>query len=235
MEYELYHHGILGMKWGIRRYQNKDGTLTAAGRRRYNSKEAADVDRHLSIISETRRNPNSNTHYLETGVISKLHNKKAEDLARISAESSDAIQKIFDNSVPELKSYRRQIEENRRESAELYERCKNKWLEKHGKEFNDYDEAEDFYRNAASYKDKEYVAEYKKLLNDERVLVNKSNALTEKVVNDMLGSIGNESINSPWSSWQRKKAFSKYGVWVPGKRTKRAEIWNIIGPYGGTD
>lgn len=32
---ELYHHGILGQKWGVRRYQNYDGTLKAAGRKRY--------------------------------------------------------------------------------------------------------------------------------------------------------------------------------------------------------
>ena len=34
-EYELYHHGVKGMKWGVRRYQNKDGTLTNAGKKRY--------------------------------------------------------------------------------------------------------------------------------------------------------------------------------------------------------
>lgn len=35
--YEMYlaHHGILGMKWGLRRYQNKDGSLTPAGKTRY--------------------------------------------------------------------------------------------------------------------------------------------------------------------------------------------------------
>lgn len=35
MDSKLYHSGVKGMKWGIRRYQNADGTLTEEGRARY--------------------------------------------------------------------------------------------------------------------------------------------------------------------------------------------------------
>lgn len=36
----LCHHGIIGMKWGVRRYQNKDGTLTSAGKKKYRANES---------------------------------------------------------------------------------------------------------------------------------------------------------------------------------------------------
>ena len=35
MNNKLQHHGVKGQKWGVRRYQNKDGSLTPEGRKRY--------------------------------------------------------------------------------------------------------------------------------------------------------------------------------------------------------
>lgn len=40
---ELYHHGIEGQKWGVRRFQNEDGSLTPAGRNRYNKMAKKDA------------------------------------------------------------------------------------------------------------------------------------------------------------------------------------------------
>lgn len=44
---ELYHHGIKGMHWGVRRFQNPDGSLTSAGRRRYEKEDMARISKEL--------------------------------------------------------------------------------------------------------------------------------------------------------------------------------------------
>lgn len=51
---ELYHHGIIGQKWGVRRFQNKDGSLTAEGRIRYGGKESTGEKVKNAVVNAGR-------------------------------------------------------------------------------------------------------------------------------------------------------------------------------------
>lgn len=56
---ELYHHGVKGQRWGVRRYQNKDGSLTSLGQSRYRAiktaKTKSDVDEIIGTWSKGDR------------------------------------------------------------------------------------------------------------------------------------------------------------------------------------
>lgn len=79
----LAHYGILGMHWGIRRYQNSDGTLTAEGKKRYSDK----LDHDKSYLNELKRSDyirdNPGSTYGENGkyYLSDLNSYMNEDIS----------------------------------------------------------------------------------------------------------------------------------------------------------
>lgn len=52
MDNELYHHGIKGQRWGVRRFRNDDGSLTSAGRKRY---ENGGLVGRIKAVGQKRR------------------------------------------------------------------------------------------------------------------------------------------------------------------------------------
>lgn len=99
---ELYHHGILGQKWGIRRYQNKDGSYTEEGLRRRGYKEA-------KVRAKKEYQKAYDRWYKKTdgGAIDNVHEnerlniaEKRYTLAKRSLENTKIWDRIKDKPIP---------------------------------------------------------------------------------------------------------------------------------------
>lgn len=84
---ELYHHGIIGQKWGVRRFQNSNGSLTAEGRQRYSGKSKSTVENPPAVVKT------KNSSKLSSEDVNKILNESG-NIARKSDNTSKSINKI---------------------------------------------------------------------------------------------------------------------------------------------
>lgn len=95
----LQHHGIKGMKWGVRRYQNEDGTLTEEGRRRYLNSDGSIKDRKSERIlakdfkKRMRNAPENNREKVGEKLNAKLTQNDTDYMkySRMSTESANKL------------------------------------------------------------------------------------------------------------------------------------------------
>lgn len=83
---ELYHWGIKGQKWGVRRYQNKDGSLTPAGRKKYGS----DDNRKVAEIRKKRISEMTNSELKDANYRLNLE-RQYKDLTRKKSVGKKAV------------------------------------------------------------------------------------------------------------------------------------------------
>lgn len=90
---ELYHHGIKGMKWGVRKYQNTDGMYTRAGIDRYGYRNARVSRRAPNANYSTEQRARDRSVYGRGGV--RRINRSMNDGMRISAARSKEAERIY--------------------------------------------------------------------------------------------------------------------------------------------
>ena len=78
----LVHHGIKGQRWGTRRYQNEDGTLTSAGKERYKSTNAKLGN--AKKVAESSMQLTKNAKQLNDSFSDMKTNRKVKDLSKMS-------------------------------------------------------------------------------------------------------------------------------------------------------
>ena len=85
---ELYHHGILGQKWGVRRFQNKDGSLTSAGKKRRGV---------VGTIKQINRNHKRKQALKKARKTREENRKQQEELNKLKAEYRKSPKAMLDH------------------------------------------------------------------------------------------------------------------------------------------
>ncbi len=135
---ELYHYGILGQKWGVRRYQNPDGTLTEEGKRRYTKLSADKTYKELKKAIRNKRALQSD----RSSEIGKYSKAVVSDIdaKREAYANSKEFKSWESNYDRQIKKAFNDVQDGKMTIEQYDELDKTLWSQRPKKDFDDYAE-----------------------------------------------------------------------------------------------
>lgn len=213
----LMHHGVKGQKWGVRNYQNPDGTLTEAGRKRYLNDPTGKFDRIKSILS-------TGGNKVSSGIRRYASNKKEAFVRKHKPASQMSDKELNDN----LNRMRKEQELKRMREEAKGKKPKQSFAQKHPiiqqvAVQTATSVASDLIRNQLKVKMDEVLAK-------KRMERAKKTGLLDPEIFPFLSN-ATSGRNSSWNNYQNKKAEAAERAKEAAERIKAKEHDDWVNKY----